>query len=985
MARSSSQAPLRSVVAVLSHHQGSGVLIGRSTVLTCAHVVGAADTARVAVPGIGGELLCRLVWSDEGLDAALLHITRKPEALTQLPRMSTLATDRPLTDCEIIGFPRIQRYGGGRKLDLDQYTGTILPMAGLIRRTMVFEFDRPPASEPADGTSPLAGLSGAPVFADDGLLGIVQELPRGRGHRRVECLPLQTLAMNQGFLEAYGASTGHPPPRLTELSSPAIRDLRFEREYAEAVGAAYRRTRIFGLDELRKRDSEWDLDTAYVSLEARPRQSGGHDGRGAPPQVPVVPEGPEAGGAVASVPKRIDELLADRPRVLLRGEAGAGKTTLMWWLAAHASAGTLGPRLDQLNGLVPFVVPLRTLRARGGTFPTPSQLHSVAQLMADDPPEGWAGRVLKAGRALLLLDGLDEMPKNDREEAHEWLSGLLARFPGTRCVVTVRPLAVEPDWLKSEGFEELSLLPMTGSDIHAFVAAWHRAARLDGDDGENLDDLERELAQQFEQNRALSDLARTPLLCAVICALHRLRQGFLPETRWALYQSALQMLLGNRDKFRKIDAPEGISMTVEEHLQLLQRIAVWLVRGGQAEFTREQALHQLKRTLPGMPRVGEQGTPEVVLNHLLNRSGLLQERGDDDFQFAHRTFQDFLAAKEFVEGDHIQEALKHAYEQQWQDVLLLAAGHCSRRELTVLVNGLMTAGSSLGTQEGRRRTELYVLAALCAQHAAWLDSATLERVRTGIRSVVEPRNNLELHLLARLGPYVLPLLPSPAPRPMTHERPVVELINEIGGADAIPYARRFAEKADGSSNFASSLAGNWANYPAGEYAREVLTRLDLTAVPLFITNREQLAQLPVLSHARHLDITGDISAAELEAHLDGHSIETIGIADNKLLTDLTFLRCCGSELKQVAIRRCPGVESLAFLPELDALEVVDLDAVRVSAVDVGAMARISRLRSVFISYPSMEEEELNLTPLRAVAGLKLNVSGLPKRRIIGYR
>ncbi|MGI5402058.1 hypothetical protein ACQEVG_21945 [Streptomyces sp. CA-135486] len=134
----------------------------------------------------------------------------------------------------------------------------------------------------------------------------------------------------------------------------------------------------------------------------------------------------------------------------------------------------------------------------------------------------------------------------------------------------------------------------------------------------------------------------------------------------------------------------------------------------------------------------------------------------------------------------------------------------------------MNAGSSLGVLDGRPHTELYVLAALCAQHAAWLDSDTLDRVRRGIRSVVEPRNNLELHLLARLGPYVLPLLPSPAPRPMSHETLVVDLINEIGGADAIPYARRFAEKADGSSHFASSLAGNWANYPAGEYAKSSL-------------------------------------------------------------------------------------------------------------------------------------------------------------------
>ncbi|MDQ0941633.1 NACHT domain-containing NTPase [Streptomyces sp. V1I1] len=561
------------------------------------------------------------------------------------------------------------------------------------------------------------------------------------------------------------------------------------------------------------------------------------------------------------------------------------------------------------------------------------------------------------------------------------------RFPGTRCVVTVRPLAVEPDWLKSEHFEELSLLPMTGSDIHAFVAAWHRAARLDGDDGENLDDLERDLAQQFEQNRALSDLARTPLLCAVICALHRLRQGFLPETRWALYQSALQMLLGNRDKRRKIDAPEGISMNVEEHLQLLQRIAVWLVRGGQAEFTREQALHQLNRALPGMPRVQEQGTPEDVLNHLLNRSGLLQERGDDDFQFAHRTFQDFLVAKEFVEGDHIQEALQHAHEQQWQDVLLLAAGHCSRRELTVLVNGLMAAGSSLGKREGRR-TALYVLAALCAQHAAWLDATTattLKRVRSGITSVVPPRNATELHLLARLGPYVLPLLPGPDDRDAAKDKRVVDLINEIGGADAVPYARRFAEVSDGRFRLAFLLARNWANYPAGTFAREVLARVDLTDVPLHVTTREQLAQLPVLSHVRHLDITGDFSAADLESHLDGHSIDTIDIADNKLLTDLAFLRCCGSQLQRVAINRCPAVESLAFLPELDALHVVELNAVRVSAVDVGAMARISRLSSLFISYPTMGEEKLNLTPLRAVAGLTLSVSGLPKRQIIDYR
>ncbi|NUV44806.1 NACHT domain-containing NTPase [Streptomyces sp. CAI-24] len=157
-------------------------------------------------------------------------------------------------------------------------------------------------------------------------------------------------------------------------------------------------------------------------------------------------------------------LLTDRPRVLLRGEAGAGKTTLLWWLAAHASARTLADDLADdlaaLNGLAPFVVPLRTLRARGVTFPGPAELSSAAGLVIDTAPEGWAGRVLESGRALLLVDGLDEVPPEEREQAHTWLAQLLSRYPESRCVTTVRPLAVGPDWLRSEGFEELRPLPM---------------------------------------------------------------------------------------------------------------------------------------------------------------------------------------------------------------------------------------------------------------------------------------------------------------------------------------------------------------------------------------------------------------------------------------------------------------------------------------------------------------------------------------------
>ncbi|MBT2443866.1 NACHT domain-containing protein [Streptomyces sp. ISL-36] len=882
MGRDADAPVARGVVAVRAQYsgqQGSGVLLTSQTVLTCAHVLGQDNHAWVAAPGTAGRRLFRLVWSDSRLDAALLQLPGDAPVPGSMARPAAVATDRPLPGCEVVGFPRVQRYDEGRKLESDQYTGTLLPLAGLIRRTMILELDRPPAAERADGLSPLAGLSGAPVHVGDSLLGIVKAVPRGRGHRRLECVPISAIVTADGFADAFEDATGWDAPTTTAHTPHTTGDSPYEQEYAEALGAAYRRTRIFGLDELGKRAAEWDLDTAYLSLEAVSRDREG-----------------------VAVPRRIDDLLAARPRVLLRGDAGAGKTTLVWWLAAHAAAGTLGGELAELNGLVPFVVPLRTLRARGAGFPAPAELPAVAGLMVDTAPDGWVGRVLAAGRGLLLVDGLDEVPERDREDAHAWLCGLLCRYPRTRCVATVRPHAVEPDWLGAEDFQELALLPLRGPDIEAFVAAWHGAARLDADERDRavLDDLERDLSQQFRHNPSLSELARTPLLCAVICALHRLHEGFLPETRWELYASALQMLLGTRDERRRIDAPDGIRMNVEEHQQLLQRLAAWLVRGGQTEFTREQALHRLDRTLPGMPRVQAQGTSEEILTHLINRSGLLQERTDDVFQFAHRTFQDFLAAKEFVEDDLLKELLRHAHDQQWHDVLLLAAGHCSRRELPVLVEGLLAAGSA--TRKRDTKTTLYVLAALCAQHAAWLSEPLHQRVRTAVRSVIPPRGSEQMGQLALLGGYVLPLLPGPGEVTKGAVEAVTGLITAIGGTQALPYARAFAENGE-----ARRFSGDWDCFPAEGFARQVLPHLP-AGEPVGVSTVQQLRLLRDVPHVSAVMLGGDYPAGTIARELGDRALSFLAILASSRMTTLDELRSLDcSRLTQLYIGGCPSL------------------------------------------------------------------------------
>ncbi|MBA4863931.1 NACHT domain-containing protein [Streptomyces sp. PSKA54] len=680
---------------------------------------------------------------------------------------------------------------------------------------------------------------------------------------------------------------------------PGGQDAAFEQRYLAYVATRHSQLTIYGID-LVDSPERWPLDAAYLSLQAlRPAEDA----------EPAGPDGAHIVSPGTALPA--EEALADRDLVLLRGVAGSGKTTLVQWLAVTAARGERGDR-------IPFVLPLRTLVRRHDGLPAPDGfLSSVRIPFHAASPDGWADRVLAAGRGLLLVDGIDEIPERDRERTRRWLGDLLGAYPGNQWLVTSRPSAVREDWLASEGFAELTLSPMTRADVSAFIRRWHTAARIDASDTDRLEAYEQSLLEAVGTKQDLGRLATNPLMCGLICALHRDRRGYLPHGRQELYDAALSMLLSRRDEERDMfphgggDGRDGIHLTELPQIQLLQRLAYWLIRNNQSEMDRERAERIIADALPSLPAAAAQGDAPRILRHLLVRSGLLREPAVGTVEFVHRTFQDYLGAKAAVEDGDFGLLVRNAADSQWADVIRMAVAHARPRERAQLLGGLVeSAQSADGTPAG---TRIRLLALACLEHATELDPAVRRAVEEQAAALIPPRTTEEARALAEAGLLVLELLPGPDGLTDAEARAVVITASLIGTDAAVPVLARF--RSHPSLDVRAQLTWTWHRFDSARYATEVIAHLDPDGLYFTTHSADNLRNLRELGKHPRLQTVGDIGSATLRAHLRPDQLTHLVVRDNRVLQDLTFLRD-QHRLVRLELSDCPSVNDLAPLAGL---------------------------------------------------------------------
>ncbi|MFG2893783.1 NACHT domain-containing protein [Streptomyces sp. NPDC048248] len=644
----------------------------------------------------------------------------------------------------------------------------------------------------------------------------------------------------------------HGHGALTPAPSRATEDAAFEERYAHDTAVLHNHLTIFGIDLAHSPDS-WPLDTAYLGLQCEPGAL--DDAGGAAPRADGTPRD-AAGQDEPPVPA--EQALSGRSKVMVRGVAGSGKTTLLQWLTVATARDELPEALSDLRGKIPFLLPVRRF-ARDG-FPSPATfLTAVGYPHAASQPPGWAERVLTAGRALLLIDGIDEAPESDREQVRRKLRDWTARYPGNVWIVTSRPSAVRDNWLAAEGFTELALAPMSRDDIAAFIQRWHRAAAQENPtDLDRLDQYEHTLLNAVRITRDLGRLATNPLMCGLLCALHRDRRGYLPNGRKELYDAALSMLLERRDRERAMVATDGVDLTRQPKIQLLQKLAQWMLLNGRSEMDKDVAIATLAEHLPAIPDAARQGGPEDVFRHLLNRTGLLREPTPGTVDFVHRTFQDYLSARATVQRHDFGLLLKHAHHDDWEDVIRMAVALSRPDECAALLDGLLAPYAGVRAAEARHRK---LLAAACLEHATELDPAVRARVQRFTRDMVRPSTPSAARALGWIGPIVLEMLPDPTGVPDDEAHLLAITATSIADDMAIDYLTGLRDRAH--HDIRSQLAGAWRRYDTARYAREIIAHLEPAELYFPVSDLEELHALRRLGGRPHLRIAGAFTPDQL--------------------------------------------------------------------------------------------------------------------------
>lgn len=369
-------------------------------------------------------------------------------------------------------------------------------------------------------------------------------------------------------------------------------------------------------------------------------------------------------------------------QLIIQARGGFGKTTLLRHIALIYGEGKHGQGRYKAPKRIPFLLRLRDWReqltqAQIPHLPDLITNHYLPSLAPDQPlqpPPNWANHLLLEGKALIMLDGFDEVPETERQRVSHWISAQMQTYKRSTFIVTSRP-AGYADYVAQRPKTPLFVKKFNPADQRKFIRDWYlcqeQVARSERyrKQAQAAADLnaERLIDQLHDPQRPeLQTMAENPLLLNMLATFHRFDPGIeLPRRRVELYQGMIKLQLEDRPKAR------GIPMLLpfEKSQRVLQALALAMVKHNRPQITQQQALNFLQQQ---QALQAEEVDPAAWLQQIVQVSELLLEREQDTtYEFAHLSFQGYFAATWLAQNNGLKLVLENWQHNWWRETILL--------------------------------------------------------------------------------------------------------------------------------------------------------------------------------------------------------------------------------------------------------------------------------------------------------------------------
>ena len=283
-------------------------------------------------------------------------------------------------------------------------------------------------------------------------------------------------------------------------------------------------------------------------------------------------------------------------------------------------------------------------------------------------------------KLVFLLDGLDEVPGDKRES----LLGQIRSLP--RFVLTSRPRGrVEAN---QESGANYNIMPFAHNEVARFVRHW-QAYQAEHPRPEPFS--APEFFNYIRREPRIADMVRIPQLLTIMCWLWGKGGSNRYGTKGELLAEAVEGLTNKAVRLSGLSEEKCLTLKNALH-KGLATLALEMLQQSRLTISREEFIELFEEAQPSK-------SEELLM--LALRSGLLNSSTgrEDEFQFIHLVFQEYLAAEALVRHPDFETVLDQVLARvDFEESLRMASGRLCHRNrqryaprLGVLLDKIMAA------------------------------------------------------------------------------------------------------------------------------------------------------------------------------------------------------------------------------------------------------------------------------------------------------